>query len=148
MQNLKQNLIEDSIKKVEIKEKPLVFQAFQVTPAGELYEQEFLSVVASVETHSEHWMARQVVKTCRHNNFPIHSVIGFKEFPGEGLGGAVEVGPGVYRAVVIGKLEFLQELGLNIPELLIVSSRRWTAEGATVVYAGWDGWIRGILKFK
>lgn len=136
MQNLKEN------------ERESAFAAFQVTPAGELYEQDFLSAVASVETLSSHWMAGKIVRVARQNNVPIHPVVGFKEFPGAGAGGAVEVAPGLYRAVVIGTFGFLQELGLAIPELLIVSSRRWTAEGATVVYAGWDGWIRGILKFK
>ncbi len=143
-----QSLKEGKKNPKKAKKSPPAFAAFQVTPAGEIYEQEFLCVVASVEALSSHWMAGQIVNICRKNHFPIHPVVGFKEFPGEGLGGAVEVAPGVYRAVVIGKLEFLRELGLSIPELLIVASRRWLADGATVVYAGWDGWVRGILKFK
>lgn len=123
------------------------FAAFQVTPAGEAYEMEFLAVAASVEFHAKHWLASKVVKVAKQNNLPIHPVVGFQEFPGKGAGAAVEVGPGVYRAMVLGNLEFLEELGLKVPELLVVASRRWITEGALVVYGGWDGWVRGILKF-
>ena len=78
---------------------------------------------------------------------PIRPVIAFKEFPDQGIGGAVEVSPGIYRAVVIGKHEFLKQCGLQIPELLEVARRKWESEGAVLEFGGWDGWIRGVLKF-
>lgn len=123
------------------------FAAFQVTPAGELYEQEFFSLVASVESLSSHPMARCVSEIARKNNVPIYPVIGFKEFPGSGLGGTVEVRPSVYRPVVIGNRTFLKECGLNIPETLEVAARRWEKESAKVTLVGWDAWVRGVLKF-
>lgn len=126
----------------------VTFCAFQVAPAGEQYEREFLSLVASVFSHSNSLMAEKVVSIAKKNHFAIYPVIGFRDCEEQGLGAAVEVSQGVYRAVVIGKRNFLKDLGLNIPELLEVASRQWVNEGAEVLYAGWDGWIRGILKFK
>jgi hypothetical protein len=52
-------------------------------------------------------------------------------------------------AVVLGDLAFVKLCGLQIPELLEVARRRWEEEpGAILAFAGWDGWIRGILKFN
>jgi cation transport ATPase len=127
----------------------LSFRAFQVTPAGELYEQDFLSLAASISALWDHPMGGAILDIARKNSLPLKPVIGFKDFPGEGVGGAVEVGPGVYRAVVLGDLAFLKLCGLQIPELLEVARRRWEEEpGAILAFAGWDGWIRGILKFS
>lgn len=123
------------------------FSAFQAAPAGEIYEQEFFSLVTSVESHSSHPVAQSILPVAKKNNVPVHPVIGYREFPGEGVGGAAEVSSGVYRAVVIGKREFLAQCGLQVPELLEVAARRWQDEGALVVFGGWDGWVRGILKF-
>lgn len=125
----------------------LIFSAFQVVPAGELYEQEFLSLVSSIESRSQHPIAKSVLAVAKKNNVSIYPVVGFKEFPGLGVGGAVEVGAGVYRAVVMGGRNFLNQCGLEVPELLEVSLRKWEKEGALVALGGWDAWVRGILKF-
>ena len=125
-----------------------IFSAFQVAPAGIQYEENFLSLIGSVETQSQHPIAQCILEIVKKNNFPIYPVIAFQEFPHQGVGAAVEIKTGVYRAVLIGKYEFLQELGFNIPETLIVASRRWANEKTQVVYAGWDGWIRGVLKIE
>lgn len=128
-------------------EEKYLFTAFQVAPAGELYEKEFINLIASVESRSHHPIALSVSDVARKNSIPNLPVVGFQEFPGSGVGGAVEVGPGVYRAVVIGHRDFLKECGLEVPEILEVALRRWESEGATVVLGGWDGWVRGVLKF-
>jgi len=128
--------------------KSYIFSAFQVAPAGELYEQEFFSLVTSVESHSDNSMAKSILRVAKQNNVVTYPVIGFREFPQTGVGGAVEVGPGVYRAVVIGDRKFLRECGLNIPETLEVALRRWESEGAVVILGGWDSWVRGVLRFE
>ena len=129
-------------------QRQMAFQAFQVAPAGEMYEQEFLSLIGSVSALWDHPMAAAIHGVAKKNHMPIRPVIGFRDFPGEGVGGAVELGAGVYRAVVMGDLEFLRLCGLQIPETLEVARRRWEQEqGSVVSFAGWDGWIRGVLKF-
>lgn len=125
------------------------FAAFQVNPAGELYEQEFLSLLASVESLSKHPLAQAVTDVAKKNHVPVHPVIGFKEFPGQGLGGAVEVAPRYYRPVVIGSREFIASCGLETPALLEVPARAWEKEERSLIsLGGWDGWVRGVLKFE
>ncbi len=123
------------------------FSAFQVAPAGELYEQEFLKVVSSIESHSSHALAKCVIYVAKKNNVPILPVIGFNEFPERGVGGAVEVSDGVYRAAVLGTREFLSECGFAVPAILETAVRKWETD-SKVVFGGWDGWVRGILKFN
>lgn len=127
---------------------PLVFTAFQVAPAGELYEQEFLTVVSSIEAKSSHPIAEAILSVAQKNNVSMKPVVGFKEFPGLGVGGAVEVAAGVFRAAVIGRRSFLRECGLEVPDILEIPIRKWEQESALVVLGGWDGWVRGVLKFQ
>jgi hypothetical protein len=47
----------------------------------------------------------------------------------------------------VGAREFLAESGLELPAILEVAVRRWEEEGATVLMGGWDGYVRGIMKF-
>src|SRR5437773_225986 len=124
---------------MNLTQEAVLFSAFQVAPSGELYEKEFISLVASVESLSGHPFARSVVDIAKKNNFPLYPVIGFREFPGLGLGGAVELGLGMYRAVVIGNRKFIEECGLLVPETLEVASRRWEADSVAVSLGGWDG---------
>lgn len=122
--------------------------AFQATPSGEIYEEEFLSVAASLCAHWDNALGKDIARVTRQNHFPFYPVIGYKEFPEENsIGGAVEKAPGLYRAMVLGELPFLSLCGLNVPETLEVARRRWEAEGAYVLLGGWDGWVRGIFKF-
>ena len=133
----------------QVSRPPAQFVAFQVNPAGELYEKEFLALITSVESKSQHPLARAVADIGRKNGHALRPVIGFKEFPGEGIGGAVEVEKGVYRALVIGKRGFIKQCGLHVPEILEVAARRWEKEPDVIIaLAGWDGWVRGVLKFK
>ena len=127
---------------------PVFFSAFQVAPAGEMYEKDFLLLIASVESRSSHPMAKSIVWIAKKNNFPIRPVIGFREFPGCGAGGAVEIAPGVYRAVVIGNRKFINDCGLQMSETLEVAARKWESEPAVIALGGWDGWVRGVMKFR
>ncbi len=132
----------------DLEPEQIVFTAFQVAPAGALYEEEFLSLISSVESLSRHAIAISVSKIAKLNRVPIRPVVGFQEFPNEGVGGAVEISSGLYRAVVIGKESFIIKCGLSVPETLEVAKRRWEEENALVALAGWDSWVRGILRFK
>ncbi len=99
------------------------FEAYQVCPDSRQLERDFLCMVASLEAHSDH--------------------------PGKGLGGLVTL-PNEHRprAMLLGSRSFILENGLEIPELLETSAQQWAAEpNAVTVLGGWDGWVRGVLKF-
>ena len=44
--------------------------------------------------------------------------------------------------------DFLSQCGLDIPAILEVTARKWESEkGSIILLAGWDGWVRGVLRF-
>ncbi len=124
------------------------FAAFQTAPASTQMESHLLLIARSLARLSRHPFAREVIKVTQANRTAECPVLGFQEFEGRGLGGAVQL-PGEHspRAVLAGARRFLEEAGLGLPDLLEVAARRWEKEGATVVFVGWDGYVRGLLKF-
>jgi cation transport ATPase len=123
--------------------------AYHVLPDSPLMQRDFLLALASLEAHSEHPLAADVLRVARLNGILPVSVTGFQEFPGRGLGGLLQLPHEARpRAIVIGSREFLAECGLQIPDILEVTCRKWEKEvGATVALGGWDGWVRGVVKW-
>ena len=126
------------------------FDAYHVLPDSPQMQRDFLYVVASLKSRSGEPTARDVLRIAQINGIVPVSVEGFQEYPGRGLGGLVtlpdEKRP---RAVLMGSREFIEQCGLQIPAILEVTARKWEAEkGSNILLAGWDGWVRGVLKFK
>jgi cation transport ATPase len=124
-------------------------QSYQVCPDSRQLERDFLCIVASVESKSLHPIASEIVQVARLNNILPVSVTGFQNFPGRGIGGAVTL-PDEHRprAVLVGSRELITASGLEIPELLRTTLQTWESEPNTrVVLGGWDGLVRGIMKF-
>lgn len=127
----------------------LRFAAFHAAPASTQMEKDLLQIVRSLAEFSTHPLATEIMKVTEVNRVAKSPVFGFQEFEGKGLGGAVQLpGEGGPRAVLAGKREFLEEAGLSVPNILEVTARQWEKEGALVIFVGWDGYVRGLLKFK
>ncbi len=125
------------------------FDSYHVLPDSPQMQKDFLYVVASLNAKSNEPTAADVVRIARLNAILPVEVEGFQEYPGRGLGGLVtlpdEQRP---RAVLMGSREFLQQCGLEIPAILEVTCRKWEQEkNSHIVLAGWDAWVRGVLKF-
>lgn len=132
-----------------VKDKPWSFLAFQTAPANPQLEKDFLTMAASLAARSSHPSASELMRVARLNGCPRCDVIGFKDFPGEGFGGAVQLPGEAYpRPVLIGTRAFLAQSGLETPALLEVALRRWEEEGARVLLGGWDRYVRGVMKFS
>lgn len=126
------------------------FAAYHVAPDSPQMERDFLQALASLEAKSDHPIAADVLRVAQANGILPVEVNGFQSIPGKGLGGLVQL-PHEQRprAVVVGSREFLAECGLQIPDLLEVTARKWESEdGASIALGGWDGWIRGVIKFQ
>jgi cation transport ATPase len=124
--------------------------AYHVLPDSPLMQQNFLLALASLEAQSNHPLAADVLRIAQLNNITPVSVSGFQEFEKRGIGGLVtmphEQRP---RAIVIGSREFIAECGLQIPDILEVTARKWEQESDSIIaLGGWDGWIRGVVKWK
>ncbi len=125
------------------------FDAYHVLPDSPQMQKDFLYVLASLEARSADPLAADVVRVAKLNHVLPVEVAGFQEYPGRGLGGLVKL-PDEQRprAVIMGTREFMDQCGLQIPAMLEVSARKWEKGKHTKIYlAGWDGWVRGVLKF-
>jgi cation transport ATPase len=128
---------------------PYRLAAYHVLPDSPLMQDNFLLALASLEAKSNHPLAADVLRIAEINGVtPVH-VSGFQEFPKRGIGGLVQLRHEQRpRAIVLGSREFIAECGLQIPDILEVAARRWEAEnGSTIALGGWDGWVRGVVRW-
>ena len=128
----------------------LQFDAYHVLPDSPQMQKDFLYVVASLGGHSKQPYAQEITHIAKINAVLPVEVQGFKEYADRGMGGLVEL-PDEHRprAVLMGQRAFLQESGLEIPAILEATALKWEKEANSfIILAGWDAWVRGILKFK
>jgi Cu+-exporting ATPase len=113
-----------------------------VTLAG-VSEPELVRLVGAAEASSEHPIARALADYARAREKSLPEV---ERFGSEaGLGVEAFVGG---RAVLVGRPAFLRERGLALPTELEASADELEGEGMTVVAAGWDGEVRGLVSLR
>jgi Cu+-exporting ATPase len=112
-----------------------------VIPADGEDEGEVLRLAGGLEDASEHPIAAAVATTARERLGALPAVTGFANTQGRGVTGQVEG-----RTVRAGRAAWLEEQeGLSLPEELRRAQKEAEAEGRTVVFAAWDGQVRGAL---
>ena len=112
----------------------------EVVPADGVTRADLLRLAGAVEDASEHPIARAIADGARAESGPLPPVEGFRNRAGLGVEAVVEG-----RATVVGRPELLAEWGLDLPPALAETRDAAEAEGHTVVAAGWDGAVRGLL---
>ncbi len=103
-------------------------------------EGELLRRAAAVEAGSEHPVGRAIVDGARERAVPVLAATAFSAVAGHGVRAMVE---GVM--VHVGRRKLAAEAGLAIDPELEDAAATLEAEGRTVVFAGWDGRVRGVL---
>jgi cation transport ATPase len=121
-----------------------------VLPDSPQMQKDFLYVVASLATHSSEPFAADIKRIAEINAITPVQVDGFQEYAGRGMGGLIQIpGEARPRAILMGTRQFLEESGLELPAILEASAQKWEAEkNGMILLAGWDAWVRGVLKFK
>jgi cation transport ATPase len=130
--------------------KPVRFDAYHVLPDSPQMQKDFLYMLASLMARSKEPTAADILRVAQLNGVVPVEVQGFQEFPGRGLGGLVQF-PNEQRprAVIMGARQFIEESGLQIPDILEVTARKWEKEKRSqILLAGWDAWVRGVIKFS
>nr|WP_035919437.1 heavy metal translocating P-type ATPase [Knoellia sinensis] len=118
--------------------KPSVTQV--VTAAGfEQDKDELLRLVAGVERASEHPLAAAIVDAATAAGLSIPEVADFDAPVGKGVTGTVD-----QRQVRVGSAAFLTGEGLD-PSALATQADELRADGATVIFAGVDDQLAGII---
>ena len=99
-------------------------------PAKGIDEVQVLRVAASLQSGSEHPLARAVVVAARDKGLPIEAPTGVSAVPGRGSEGSVRV-DGVAHSYLIGSLRWMEELGVDV-SATAAQATELQAQGATV----------------
>jgi Cu+-exporting ATPase len=113
-----------------------------VTGAG-ISEPELIRLAGAAEASSEHPIARALTEYARAREASLPDVERFVSAAGLGVEAQLEG-----RVVLVGRPVFLLERGLTWPEGLEARVEQLEAEGMTVVAAGWDGAVRGLVSLR
>ena len=111
-----------------------------VHPAPGVARDELLRVAGAVEGASEHPIAVAIAERARDEVGRLPSVERFTNRAGLGVEAIVEG-----HTVLVGRPVLLAERGLELPATLERMRADAEADGRTVVAAGWDGSVRGLL---
>ena len=102
-------------------------------------ENMLMRLAASVERASEHPLAAAIVAAAAARNIAPAPASGFEAPSGKGALGVVEG-----ASVALGTAKFLAERGIDVASLN-GEAERLRADGATVVFAGVDGKLAGLI---
>jgi len=109
-------------------------------PAAGTSRAELLRLAGAAEDASEHPIARAIAEAAREELGGLPTVEGFTNRAGLGIEAVVEG-----HAVLVGRPSLLAEWGLDLQADLAQARDEAEEGGQTVVAAGWDGAIRGLL---
>jgi Cu+-exporting ATPase len=117
--------------------KPEVVSRISTAATG---ERDVLQIAASLESHSEHPLARAIVDAAKKEKIELRHATDFQSATGGGVSGKVDG-----RIVVIGKEKFLAESNVTISEELRKEAHRLQEKAETTVWLAVDGNAVGIL---
>jgi Cu+-exporting ATPase len=106
---------------------------------GPLDERQVLTLVASLETRSEHPLAHAVVTRAREQGLPLVEPEGFSAISGQGATGVVNG-----AAVMVGNAALMAEHGVSTDPAADVAARL-SDEGKTTIYVNVDGTLAAVL---
>ena len=109
-------------------------------PAAGLDEAGLLRRVGAVETDSEHPIGRAIAAAGRQRVGTLPYVAAFQALAGRGARADVDG-----TTVWVGRRKLLADAGLLLPAAMEDAAERLEGDGKTVVFAGWDGEVRGVL---
>ena len=98
--------------------------------------------IASIETLSDHFLAREIQNKAREFSLPLGEVKDFKTMAGLGVKGTV-----AGCEVVIGNRRMMHSQGLDLPLSLESQTKSLEAAGRTIVFFGWQNKVQGFLAF-
>jgi Cu+-exporting ATPase len=133
-----------------------------VTPTAGVDRDDALRYAAAVEALSEHPVAQAVAAAAPGEPSDVLEVSQFVATPGGGVEGLVRrahsgLGTGTLgtgldglnaRRVVVGRLTWLDELGLAVPQDVRDAVAKAEETGATTVVVAWDGSARAVLELR
>jgi len=108
--------------------------------ANNISERELLQIAASLESQSEHPLARAIVESAKKENIELRNVTDFNSTTGGGVSGRLDG-----QTVLIGKEKFLADSNIRLIEALTKEARRLQEEAQTTVWVAVNGEADGVL---
>ncbi|MFN1140464.1 heavy metal translocating P-type ATPase [Serratia quinivorans] len=110
-----------------------------LVPAEGFEYDEVLTLVAAVETRSEHPIAEAIVAAARQQNMTLAAIESFDATPGFGVSASV-----AGRTVAVGADRFMTQLGLDVSSFQ-QSAQRLGEQGKSPLYAAIDGRLAAVI---
>jgi P-type Cu+ transporter len=108
--------------------------------ANTISERNLLQIAASVESHSEHPLARAIIEGAKKEKIQLRDVTDFQSTTGGGVSGKLDG-----KAILIGKEKFLADSNIRFPEELTTEAHRLQAKAETTVWIAVNGDAVGVL---
>ena len=105
-------------------------------------EDEALCRIASAETRSDHFLAREIVRTARERSLALEEILSFEPVEGLGITALDRSGE-----IIAGNRRLMAQCGFELPGELDSRAHTLQSEGATVVFFAWSGSVKGFLVF-
>jgi Cu+-exporting ATPase len=109
--------------------------------ANGVSERVLLRIAASVESQSEHPLARAIVEGAKKEKIEFQEVTGFQSTTGAGVAGKLDG-----QTILIGKEKFLADSNVRFPEELTKEVHRLQERAATTVWIAVNGKAVGVLE--
>ena len=103
---------------------------------------EMLRLAAAVEQTAEHHLARAMVRAASEFDLELPAVEQFEALPGEGVQGLIDG-----QRVWVGNAVMADRMGARVAALLDGWGASQTARGRSIVFAGVDDRVLGVLSF-
>jgi heavy metal translocating P-type ATPase len=98
--------------------------------------------IASIETLSDHFLAREIQNKAREYPLDLRDVKDFKTIAGMGVKGVL-----AGSEVAIGNRRMMHAQGLEIGKVLDHQAETLESMGLTITFFSWEGRIQGFLSF-
>jgi Cu+-exporting ATPase len=108
--------------------------------ASGLSQDELLSLAASLESSSEHPLARAIVRAAREKNLEFAPVKKFTATPGGGVEGQIQE-----KSVLAGTAKFLRDRGIELPSGKQLAALTAGSSAVTLVYLAIGGRAAGAI---
>jgi P-type Cu+ transporter len=108
--------------------------------ANAVSERDLLQIAASVESQSEHPLARAIVESAKHEKIELRSVADFQSTTGGGVSAKLDG-----KVILVGKEKFLADSNVRFPEQLVQEARRLQERAQTTVWIAINGDAAGVL---
>jgi P-type Cu+ transporter len=108
--------------------------------ANTVSERDLLQIAASVESHSEHPLARAIVESAKTEKIELRGVNDFQSTTGGGVSGKLDG-----KTILVGKEKFLADSNIRFLEELTKEARRSQERAETTVWVAVNGDAVGVL---